>query len=225
LPRHARVTAEQRSRSIELLLRGFGFGEPVEITAEEATTVERVIGVAPNGRRHRVADAGPWLTGPAQDLFGAAEFVALPHALRAITDATAEDLETARLIVVALWRHLPVMARMMAAIFDDDNYAGVSGLRHLDQRPELILVMLPMVAGMIRAGWNQQLQTLVDALAPVPQLTLDAQRVLEMPSQVVSANLAGAPLETQRAANRIIEAAIDGKLALNRPSPENDKDQ
>jgi hypothetical protein len=64
LPRHARVGASQRARAVTLLLRAFALGEPGEVTTEEAITVERVMGLSPNGRRHRVDGAGPWLQAP-----------------------------------------------------------------------------------------------------------------------------------------------------------------
>jgi hypothetical protein len=214
LPRHSRVTASQRSRAVELMLRIFTFGERVETTADDATAVERALGVAPNGRRHRVFDAGPWLTGPADAFFAAADVIALPNALRTILEATDSELETARHIVAMLWRHLPLMARILVVLFDDENYAGMSGLGRLDQQPDLVMMMIPAVIGMLRAGWEDHLQVIMDSLAAVPDLAAQAQQLLEMPSKTIDANLAGQPIEVRQRARRMIDAAIEGKFDL-----------
>jgi len=124
----------------------FALGERVDATPEDAATVERVLGIAPSGRRHHVYDAEPWLTGPAEAIFAAAEVVALPKVLQAVETATHAELETARQFVVALFRYLPLMARMMAVLFEDENYAGMAGLQRVDERPELVLLMVPWLS-------------------------------------------------------------------------------
>ncbi len=78
------------------MIRMFGLGENVQGTAEDAASVERVLGLAPNGRRHTVAEAGPWLTGSAEDLFAAAGIVGLPSLLKAVHGASDEDLTATR---------------------------------------------------------------------------------------------------------------------------------
>ena len=79
VPRRSRVRVEDRARAVTLMVRMFGLGETIQGTAEDAEIIERVLGLAPNGRRHAIADAGPWLTGSAEDLFGAAGIVGLPR--------------------------------------------------------------------------------------------------------------------------------------------------
>lgn len=212
LPRHSRVGAADRTQAVHLILRAFALGQRVDATTEEAKTVERVLGVAPNGRRQRVLDAEPWLTGPADELFDAAEVVALPTALQAVNDATDVELETARHIVVALFRHLPLVARMMAALFDEKNHAGMAGLRQIDQNPEIVVLMVPWVIGMLRAGWHENLQAITTALAPMPELAAQTQDLLDQPAKTIAANLNGQPPEVQQFAQRIIDAAIHGTL-------------
>jgi hypothetical protein len=216
LPRHARVSAGQRARAVELILRGFALGQQVEVTTEEATAVERMLGLSPNGRRH-VDGAGPWLTGPAEGLFDAAEIIAVPHTLTAILDATDAELETARRIVTVLWRYLPLMARILAALFEDDNYAGMSELSHLDQHPELLLILVPAIIGMVRAGWEQNIQAIVTSLADIPNVAGQIQDVLDLPARTVEANLAGASAEVQQRAQRLIRAALNGKIDQRAP--------
>jgi len=154
VPRHGRVRADDRARAVAFMVRLFGLGETIEGTAAEAAAVERVLGIAPNGRRHAIADTGPWLTGAAEDLFGAASIVGLPGLLGAVTDSSEADLTAARQTVIALFRHLPLMVRMIGAMFGDDNYTGLAGMGQIDQHPESVLYLVPMVIAMMRAGWN-----------------------------------------------------------------------
>lgn len=212
LPRHARVSAADRARAVELILRLFAFGEQIEPAPREADTVERVLGVAPNGRRQRVGDADPWLTGPAEDLFDAARFVALPSALEAVRAASDADLEKARGLVATLFRYLPLMARMIGAVFGDENYAGFAGLREMDQNPEFVMLLVPMVVGMLRAGWEESLSTVAGALGPFPNMVTQAERILEMPAKTVTANLADKPAQTRTTAQRFLDAALDGQF-------------
>jgi len=210
LPRHARVSAGQRTRAVELIMRRFALGEPVTVTTEEAATVERVLGVSPNGRRDRVDGAGPWLTGPAEDLFDVAGIVAVPRALTAVLDATDAELETARQMAAVLWRYLPLLARMLAALFEEENYAGMSGLGRLDQQPEFVVILVPTIVAMLRAGWEQNIQLIATGLADLPTLAEQSQRILGLPTSTVDANLAGKPADVQTRARRLILAALDG---------------
>ena len=107
IPRRSRVRADDRTHAVALMIRLFGLGETIEGTAADAAAVERVLGIAPNGRRQAIAEAGPWLTGAAEDLFGATGITGLPHLLSAVTDASDTELAAARQTVIALFRHLP----------------------------------------------------------------------------------------------------------------------
>lgn len=215
LPRRARVAAADRAYAVHMILRAFALGQRVDTTPEEAETVERVLGVAPRGRNEGVLDAGPWLTGPATDLFTAAEAVALPTVLQAVTDATDVELETARQIVAALFRYLPLIARMMAVLFDEENYAGLAGLRQIDQHPDIVMLMVSSVLGMLRVGWQDNLQAIAEALRQMPELAAQAHDLLDQPARTVEANLRGQPADIQQFARRVICATIDGHLDLS----------
>jgi hypothetical protein len=158
-------------------------------------------------------------SGPAEALFDAAEFIAVPRALTAVLDATDAELETAREIVAALWRSLPLVARMLAALFEDENFAGMSGLSRLDQEPELVSFLVPVIIGMLRAGWEQHIQTIVTSLADLPNLAAQMDHVLELPARTVEANLANEPAEVQQRARRLVRAAIDGVFGQKAPHP------
>ncbi len=212
LPRRGRVRAADRARAVELILRMFVLGDRTDVTTEDATTVERVLGVAPNGRRHHVYDAGPWLTGPAEALFDAVDVVAFPNLLHAVHTASNAELNTARRLVIALFRWLPLMARLMAVLFDDDNYAGMSGLQHLDEHPDIVMIMVPWVVGRLRAGWQDNLQAIATALDAMPELVAQTEQILDMPDNAIKANLSGAPAHVRETVQRIIDAAIDGTL-------------
>ncbi|MFJ1610954.1 hypothetical protein ACIOHS_47880 [Streptomyces sp. NPDC088253] len=211
LPRLVRVTAAERASAVELLLRLFAFGETVDTTEEEAATVEKVLGVSP-GRRQGVNGSRPWLVGPAQDLFDAAQFVSVPRMAETLNEATDADLESARQLVAMLFRFLPLVARMIGALFGNDNYAGMQGVGHLDENPEFVMLLVPMVVGMIRAGWQENLDTIATALEPLPALAADIERVLDLPSKEVERNLEGQPEPVRRRARLLIDAALDGKL-------------
>lgn len=211
LPRRSRVRAEDRARAVAVMIRVFGLGEAVEGSPSDATAVERTLGIA-NGRRHHIEDAAPWLTGPAEDLFGAATVTALPRLLDAVTNASDAELASARQTVIALSRHLPLMARMLDAVSGEDNYAGFAAFSQMDQHPESVLFIIPMVIAMLRAGWNDNLEAVTSALRPFPVLAAQAQHILDMPAATVEANLAGKPADVQERARRLIDAAIEGKL-------------
>lgn len=130
----------------------FGLGQAINGAPAEAALVQRVMGVAPNGRRNTNVDSEPWLTGPAEDLFDAANIVEFPNLLTTIADATEADLTAARQLVFFLVRYLPTMVRMIGALFDDDNYTGLAYFSQMDQHPELVLFVLPMVLAMLRAA-------------------------------------------------------------------------
>jgi len=212
LPRRSRVAAQDRTRAVTLMIRTFGLGETLQGTAEDAAVIERVLGLAPNGRRNDVADAGPWLTGPAEDLLDAAGIVGLPHLLAAVNDASDADLTAARQTVAVLFRHLPLMIRMLGAIFDDDNYTGLASLRQIDQHPESLTYIVPLVIAMLRAGWKENLDAVTSALRPFPDLAARAQRLLDLPTATLTANLAGKPAEVRERVQRIIDAAIEGQF-------------
>ena len=77
------------------MIRLFGLGEKIETTAQDAVLVERVLGLAPNGRRRTIDGTGPWLTGPSEALFSAAEITAIPNLAAAVADAREAEFATA----------------------------------------------------------------------------------------------------------------------------------
>jgi hypothetical protein len=194
------------------MIRLFGLGEKTETTSQDAALVERVLGIAPNGRRQAIDGTGPWLAGPAEDLFRGAEIVALPSLVQALTSASEAQFATARQIAVIMFRHLPLMARMLGAVSGDENYAGLAGLSQLDQHPETVIYLIPMVIARLRAGWAENLEAVVSALRPFPDLADKAQHILDKPAATVEANLAGEPAEVRERARRLINAAIEGQL-------------
>lgn len=215
VPRHSRVRANDRAHAASLMIRLFGLGEKIETTTQDAELVERVLGLAPNGRRRTIDGTGPWLTGPAEDLFTAAEITAIPNLATAVTGASEAELATARQIVSILFRHLPLMVRMTGTMFGDENYTGLAGLSHLDQHPEAVIYLVPIVIGMLRAGWAEKLKSVTSALRPFPKLAAQAQRILAMPAATVEANLTGQPAEVRERAHRLIDAAIDGQFDMD----------
>ena len=215
IPRSSRVAAGDRAHAMALILRMFGLGQAIDGTPAEAAMVERVMGIAPNGRRNTIADSGPWLTGPAEDLFDAATIVGLPNLLNTVADSTDADLTTARQLVVSLVRYLPLMVRVIGALFEDENYTGLALFSQTDQHPEFVLFAVPMVLAMLRAGWSENLHAVTSALGQTPEMAAQMQRILSMPSAVVAANLARQPEEVREHAYRLINAGVEGQFDLD----------
>jgi hypothetical protein len=132
--------------------------------------------------------------------------------LAAVNDSSDADLTAARQTVAVLFRHLPLMIRMLGAMFDDDNYTGLAGLRQIDQHPESLTYIVPLVIAMLRAGWKENLEAVTSVLRPFPDLAERAQHLLDLPTATLTANLAGKPVEVRERVQRVIDAAIEGQF-------------
>ncbi|MEW2046613.1 hypothetical protein [Streptomyces sp. NPDC005476] len=75
-----------------------------------------------------------------------------------------------------------------------------------------VMLLVPIVVGIIRGGWQENLDTIATALEPFPALTTEIRHVLEMPSIEAESNLEGQPAAVQHQAHLLIDAALDGKL-------------
>jgi hypothetical protein len=104
------------------------------------------------------------------------------------------------------------MIRMLGAMFDDDNYTGLAGLRQIDQHPESLTYIVPLIIAMLRAGWKENLDAVTSALTPFLDLADQAQRLLDLPAATLTANLAGQPADVRERVQRIIAAAIGGQF-------------
>ncbi len=83
-----------------------------------------------------------------------------------------------------------MMVRMIGALFDDDNYTGLAYFSQMDQHPELVLFIVPMVLAMLRAAWSENLRAVASSLGQASELAAQMHRTLRMPSADVAANLA-----------------------------------
>ncbi|MFD8911714.1 hypothetical protein [Streptomyces sp. NPDC059575] len=211
LPRPIRVTADERATAVAHLLQIFALGKQPDVTEEEAETIEKVLGVSP-GRRQRVEEADPWLTGPASALVDAADFVSLPKMANALADATDSEWEEARSPAAALFLQLPVVTRTMAALTGKGNFAGMGGYIVLDSEPIMAVFMVAFVLGARRADWSGNVEGLTDSLAPWPTLVGEMKQVLDMPQHELDHNLAGHGTEMRDRTQRIIKALLNGEL-------------
>jgi hypothetical protein len=212
LARRRRMRASDRARGVALLVRVFGLGETIDGTARDADLIENVLGIAPNGRLRSISGKEPWLTGPAEELFGAAPVVGLPRLAEVIADATDAELAAARQTVIAMFHYLPIVIRMVGVMFGDDNYTGLAGLGQLDQQPEFVIYLIPMIVSMLRAGWQENLDAITAAVQPFPELAAQARRILEMPAAEVRANMASQAPAVRQQGERLIQAAIEGRF-------------
>lgn len=212
IPRTSRLSAADRSRALALLVRTIGLGERVDGTPAEGDAVERVLGIAPNGRRYSPDGVGPWLTGPTEEIFGAAAVVGLPNMLKTLDDVTDDALGRARQTVNALFRLLPLAARMMDVLAGQDNVSGLAGMEKLAENPDNAMWLLAAVTAMLAAGWSENLATVTDALQQFPDLAERAQSLPDLPRDVLEARLADKPAQVRNQVERIVNAVIDGKL-------------
>jgi hypothetical protein len=219
VPRHNRIRASDREHAVELLIRSFGLGETIDSTAADGELIERLLGLAPKARHPTADGTEPWLTGPAEDLLDASSIVALPRLLQVVSEASDAELVSTRQAVIALFRYLPLMMRMLGAITGDDNYAGLAAIGQMGQHPELIPYIVPAVLAMLRAGWTDNLNTVTSALQQFPELAGRVQRLLDMPAKTVEANLASLPADAHERAQRLIDAAINGQLETPTTGP------
>jgi hypothetical protein len=127
---------------------------------------------------------------------------------------TPEEVAAARQIVLAVFRFLPFMVRMLGVITGDDNYIGLAGIQNADQQPEFVLLLVPFIVALLRAGWADNLQTITTALSQAPELAEQGRQVLELPAKTVQANLSRQPPEVREQAQRIIDGTLNGTLDL-----------
>lgn len=212
IPRASRLTAADRSRALALLVRTIGLGEQVEGTPAEGDAVERVLGIAPNGRRYSPDGVGPWLTGPAEEIFDSVGIVGIPNMIKTLDDIPDDCLGRARQTVNALFRLLPLAARMMDVLAGQSNVSGLAGMEKVAEHPENAMWLLAAVTAMLAAGWSENLTAVTHALQHVPELAERAQGLLDLPKDVLDARLASQPPQIRNQVERIVDAAIDGKL-------------
>ncbi|MFD4829209.1 hypothetical protein ACFWPV_05030 [Streptomyces uncialis] len=213
LPRPIRQSAADRVRSVELLLRTFGLGEVPTASDSEAFEIERLLGVAP-GRRHKVDGAGPWLTGSPHDLLSAGLTLALPVLAQTMETASDSELEEARPFARSLFHLMPLAARLIGATHGNDNHAGFGGIAHLDEEPELGPLMVAVTVGMRRTApeMADNLAAIHASLQSVPDAMASIKALLDMPQAVVDQNLAGQPVSVRHRIDRVVEAALEGRI-------------
>jgi hypothetical protein len=211
IPRRVRMKAADRARGLTLLMSTFGFAASGS-GERDAQTVERVLGIAPNGRRTSLAGEEPWLTGPAEALFGAAEVTAFPRLLEVAGDATDAELAEIRRLAAVFLTNLPFIIRLFDAAAGKNNVLGMAGLGQMDQDPEFGVLVTAAFVAMFREGWEENLHAIAQALENVDGVQADIARALEMESKIWTANLAALPAAEREQVQRIIDAAMDGAL-------------
>ncbi|MFB8290671.1 hypothetical protein [Kitasatospora purpeofusca] len=216
LPRRVRVKAADRADAVVRLLRAFAFGEQQGVSEDDALMAERVLGISP-GRRDRVADAGPWLTGPAAELFEfGADVTSLPAIAGSVAAAGDDELERARVLAQTLAAGLALASRVLDEATGSANRAGLQAVSDLAGEPFVRLLMVGLATSLISRGYAEQLEHVTAAAGRFQPLLGDLDRVLEMPASTVARNLQRAEPEVRASATRLIDAALDGRL---KPGP------
>jgi hypothetical protein len=55
-------------------------------------------------------------------------------------------------------------------------------LAEFDRNPEIVMLLIPSVLGMVRAGWQDNLQDITTALEPFPDLLAQTEQILDLPT-------------------------------------------
>ncbi|MFI1884955.1 hypothetical protein [Streptomyces jumonjinensis] len=213
LPRQIRQPAAERARAIELMLRAFGRGESVTATDDEAFAVERLLGVAP-GRRHKVDGAGPWITGSPHELLGLVHAFAPPVLFKTMLTATEAELEEARPFARTLFCGMPLIARLIGAIYGNDNHAGFGFLADQEEKPFLAPLIVAVVVAVRRTDPRMaaNLAALHSSLQDLPDAMAEIKSMLEMPQAELEQNLAEQPAAVRLQLLRVVDAALEGRF-------------
>ncbi len=119
-----------------------------------------------------------------------------------------------------MFQYLPFMVRLIDVMTGEDNHVGLAALRDVDQNPESLFFLTPMIVGMLKAGLTDNLQTVTAALDNVPEMAQQARDLLDLSASTVQANVASTPPERRDYAQRILDGALNGELDLaSRPTP------
>jgi hypothetical protein len=113
-----------------------------------------------------------------------------------------------------MFQYLPFMVRLIDVMTGEDNHIGLAGLRDVDQNPESLFFLTPMIVGMLRAGLTDNLRTVTAALDSVPEMAQQARDLLDLPASTVQANVASTPPERRDYAQRILDGALNSELDL-----------
>jgi len=196
LPRHERQSQVERDRALTMML-GLALNDSSlgNVSDEQdAAAVETLLGVTP-GRKLRIGDAGPWLSGPAVD--GLADFgkfgnvAALIEAVESIDDAA---LEVARTNARLLLHGVSFAARLADAFTGRPNVTGMTALAEIGQSPEAGIWLTALLASLGQSPAHaDNIAQIARALTEL-QVTEDQVRAIAaMPEHVRAGVLKGLP--------------------------------
>jgi hypothetical protein len=138
-------------------------------------------------------------------------------------DSTDANLSAARQTVISLVRYLPIMVRLIGALSDDENHTGLAGIGQIDQQPEVVLILVPIVLTMLQAGRNADIEVVTSALQVAPEVAHLLRHIPDMPAKTIADNLAGLPEDLRDRAQRLIGAAVDGDFEERLPFSDTDQ--
>ncbi|WP_433215631.1 hypothetical protein ACQP00_06215 [Dactylosporangium sp. CS-047395] len=196
LPRHERQSQQDRDRAVFTMLGLALNGSSPGIKADEqdAAAVEGLLGMSA-GRKLRIGDAGPWLSGPAAD--GLADFakygsiVALIDAVESIDDAA---LELARTNARLLLHGVSFAARLADAFTGRPNVTGMTALAEIGQSPEAGIWFTALLASLGRSPTHaDSVAQIAQALAEFQAIEDQIKTIAAMPEQARAAALTGLP--------------------------------
>ena len=213
IPMNSEARLADRVTAVKSLANMFLLGgEPLEDTEEHGQLIERAIGLTPSARTRRIPGYGPWLTGPATDLFAMARMLSLPALVEVSRTATEDELIQARTAAVAIFRYLPVMARAAAAVFGGSNPVGIRAVGLFDQQPQFAPWLVTIMIAANRNGLQDNLDQIVAPLTEVPARIAEARQLRRLSPQQIAENIARQPKRDRARIKRVVKAVQDGSL-------------
>lgn len=205
LPRHRRVSAEDRAATLEAVLRAFVTGDrPPDAEAEERGKVFETLTGSARGRVPMLGSTTPWLTGPAATIF---EAITLTEIHEAAQSASTSDLVQARQLVVALTVNLPVLASILASVAPKQD-GGFSDLQKLLDNIDSRAFFLAYVIALLRRD-GENLRAMAQALDFVPALVAGTADVQNMRVSMLNEKLAGQPEEIKARVKSLAATPLD----------------
>jgi hypothetical protein len=208
IPRPRGVSSAERTSAVEALLNTFLFGQTGEVSDDTAKQVEQLFGL--QGAREQVpaTGAGPRLTGPPGTIFDLTPHVGLQRFLEVAQTATDVEMNLVRPSLNALLVGLPLVARLLSTVHGADA-EGFGSMADLGRRPELPVLLVPVLIGLHRAGQAQGLMDVVAALEPVPALAAEILSAQDLPHAEIVVNLQNQSPEVAKLVEQLLDSPID----------------
>lgn len=185
VPRARGQSLGARADAIELMLRLFMLGPPADQSDKGGGELERLIGMA-RARTDVVAPFGtPWMDGSWMD--GFVKVGSLPAMRRAVSEASAAEIDEATRLARVFRRLLPMAATMIGAEWKRPNRAGLGHIQKMQIDPGLPEAMwLSFCVSVVRSPLRSNALEIVGALRTVDDAGKGLVKLMRLPAEEVA---------------------------------------